>query len=158
MARAEALFARYGPRRALVLGRFVPVVRTLVHPAAGLLGMPAATFTVWQAAAGLAWSQSLVLAGYALGESGRRGSASLAPAIAAVVAIGLLPAVAQWLRGRLAGRRADARLAASARVPGRAADPDAASRPDRGRPGGPGLPVNPERPEHPERPEQATHL
>ena len=106
LARAEALFARYGPRRALILGRFVPVVRTLVHPAAGLLGMPAATFTLWQTVAGLAWSQSLVLAGYALGETGRRGSAYLTPAIAAVVAIGLLPVVTQWLRGRRADRRA----------------------------------------------------
>ncbi|SEN88471.1 DedA family protein [Actinacidiphila rubida] len=105
MARAEALFARYGPRRALVLGRFVPVVRTLVHPAAGLLGMPVSTFTAWQILAGLAWSQSMVLAGYALGESGRHGSAYLVPAVAAVLAVGLLPAALQWMRGRRAGRR-----------------------------------------------------
>jgi membrane-associated protein len=102
MERAEALFARYGPRRAVLLGRFVPVVRTLVHPAAGLLGMPTTSFTLWQAVAGLAWSQSLVLAGYALGESERRGSTFLLPAIALVVAVGLLPPVMQWCRARRA--------------------------------------------------------
>ncbi|MGW1258800.1 DedA family protein [Streptomyces sp. NPDC002513] len=121
MKRVEALFTRYGPRRAVVLGRFVPVVRTLVHPAAGLLGMPTASFTLWQAVAGLAWSQSLVLAGYALGESGRRGTAYLAPAIAAVVAVGLLPPAIQWLRARRADRRpggADQALS-TAEVPSR---------------------------------------
>ncbi|MGW7421727.1 DedA family protein [Streptomyces sp. NPDC054813] len=100
--RAEALFARYGPRRAVLLGRFVPVVRTLVHPAAGLLGMPTASFTLWQSLAGIVWSQSLVLAGYALGESGRHGTAYLMPAIGAVVAAGLLPPVVEWLRTRRA--------------------------------------------------------
>ncbi|MEV6742231.1 DedA family protein [Streptomyces sp. NPDC051104] len=104
MKRAEALFTRYGPRRAVMLGRFVPVVRTLVHPAAGLLGMPTASFILWQAVAGLLWSQSLVLAGYALGESGRQGSAYLAPAIAAVAAAGLLPPAIQWFRARRADR------------------------------------------------------
>ncbi|MFG2944490.1 DedA family protein [Streptomyces adustus] len=96
--RAEVLFARYGPRRALLLGRFVPVVRTLVHPAAGLLGMSTASFTLWQSLAGIVWSQSLVLAGYGLGESGRHGTAWLAPAIGAVVVAGMLPPVIGWLR------------------------------------------------------------
>ncbi|WP_406438797.1 DedA family protein [Streptomyces sp. NBC_00631] len=104
MRRAEVLFTRYGPRRAVLLGRFVPVVRTLVHPAAGLLGMPTASFTLWQSVAGLAWSQSLVLAGYVLGESGRHGVAYLAPAVVAVVAAGLLPPAVEWLRTRRAGR------------------------------------------------------
>ncbi|MBY8876278.1 DedA family protein [Streptomyces sp. PLK6-54] len=106
LRRAEALFARYGQRRALVLGRFIPVVRTLVHPAAGLLGMPTGTFTLWQAMAGLVWSQSLVLAGYVLGVGGRQGSGYLTPAIAGVVAVGLLPVVLEWRRGRRAGRGA----------------------------------------------------
>ncbi|MDF3291584.1 DedA family protein [Streptomyces silvisoli] len=108
MERAEALFARYGPRRAVTLGRFVPVVRTLVHPAAGLLGMSTTSFTLWQALAGLAWSQSLVLAGYALGESGRRGSTFLLPATAVVVAVGLLPPGVQWWRARRARKGAAA--------------------------------------------------
>ncbi len=127
MERAEALFARYGPRRAVLLGRFVPVVRTLVHPAAGLLDMPTASFTLWQAVAGLAWSQSLVLAGYVLGESGRRGAAFLAPAIAAVVAVGLLPTVIQWLRARRSDRHP---VAVDRAVP--AADTPPRSRTDSG--------------------------
>lgn len=108
MARAEALFTRYGPRRAVIMGRFVPVVRTLVHPTAGLLGMPTGTFTVWQAAAGIAWSQSLVLAGYALGDTGQRSVQYLVPAVAAVIVLSLLPSAFEWFRGRRTARRPDA--------------------------------------------------
>lgn len=105
LERAEAWFERYGPRRAVMLGRFVPVVRTLIHPVAGLLGMPTRSFTLWQAAAGVLWSQSLVLAGYALGSTGRSGSAYLAPAVAVAVTVGLAPPAWQWLRTRRATRR-----------------------------------------------------
>ncbi|MEV8548019.1 VTT domain-containing protein [Streptomyces sp. NPDC051572] len=51
---AEKLLARYGYGRALVIGRFVP----LLHPAAGVLGVPPRAFTVWQVVVGLLWSQA----------------------------------------------------------------------------------------------------
>ncbi|MFJ6000435.1 DedA family protein [Streptomyces sp. NPDC092370] len=69
VARAEKLLARYGYGKALVIGRFVPMVRTVLHPAAGALGVPARSFTLWETVGGLIWSQSLVLAGYLLGSS-----------------------------------------------------------------------------------------
>ncbi|MCE0444635.1 VTT domain-containing protein [Streptomyces tricolor] len=61
--RAERLLARYGYGKALVIGRFVPLLRTVLHPMAGALGVPARTFTVWQTVGGVLWSQTLVLAG-----------------------------------------------------------------------------------------------
>jgi len=54
--RAETYLARYGYGRAIVLARFVPVVRTVLNPLAGIVGVPARTFTVWQVAGGLLWS------------------------------------------------------------------------------------------------------
>jgi membrane-associated protein len=132
--RAEMLFTRYGQRRALLLGRFVPVVRTLVHPAAGLLGMPTASFTLWQAAAGLAWSQSLVLAGYLLGSSGANGSSYTVAAIAAAVALGLVPPAWHYWRARRAARRIRQQAAGTA-VVGRSTSCDSVG--DRLRPPGP---------------------
>ncbi|POX42415.1 hypothetical protein C3486_05245 [Streptomyces sp. Ru73] len=41
--RAEELLARYGHAKAIVLARFVPVVRTVPNPMAGALGVPART-------------------------------------------------------------------------------------------------------------------
>ncbi|MDX3528740.1 DedA family protein [Streptomyces sp. ID05-39B] len=99
-ARAEKMLARYGYRKALVIGRFVPMLRTVLHPAAGALGVPTRTFTLWQAVGGLLWSQSLVLAGYALGSSVPHVEAYLLPFVAAVVALSLLPLLVEVRRAR----------------------------------------------------------
>ncbi|MFM9702030.1 MULTISPECIES: DedA family protein [Streptomyces] len=99
-ARAERMLARYGYGKALVIGRFVPLLRTVLHPAAGALGVPTRTFTLWQAVGGLLWSQSLVLAGYALGSSVPHVEAYLLPFVAAVVALSLLPLLAEARRAR----------------------------------------------------------
>jgi len=99
-ARAERMLARYGYGKALVIGRFVPLLRTVLHPAAGALGVPTRTFTLWQAVGGLLWSQSLVLAGYALGSSVPHVEAYLLPFVAAVVALSLLPLLAEVRRAR----------------------------------------------------------
>lgn len=90
-ARAEKLLARYGYGKALVIGRFIPLVRTVLHPAAGALGVPVRTFTIWQIVGGLLWSQALVLAGYTLGASVPGIDAYLLPLVALVVVLSLLP-------------------------------------------------------------------
>jgi membrane-associated protein len=121
--RAERMFTRYGQRRAVMLGRFIPVIRTLVHPAAGLLGMPTASFTLWQAAAGIVWSQSLVLAGYALGSSGATGLPYTSAAIAAAVALGFAPSAWHSWRDRCLARRAKRQEAWPDSVGGRPDEP-----------------------------------
>ncbi|MET7700894.1 DedA family protein [Streptomyces sp. NPDC005485] len=103
-ARAEELLARYGHGKAIVLGRFVPVLRTVLHPAAGALGVPVRAFVLWQVVGGLLWSQSLVLAGYALGSSVPHLDRWLLPLVAAVVVVSLLPLVTEIRRSRR-GRR-----------------------------------------------------
>ncbi|MET8952682.1 DedA family protein [Streptomyces sp. NPDC004393] len=104
--RAELLLARYGYAKAVVLGRFIPVVRTVLNPVAGAIGVPVRAFTLWQAIGGLAWSQSLVLGGYWLGDSVRHPDAYLVPAVAAVVVVSLVPVALEVLRGRRT-KRAD---------------------------------------------------
>ncbi|MFI1072662.1 DedA family protein [Streptomyces puniciscabiei] len=108
--RAEVLLARYGYAKAVVLGRFIPVMRTVLNPVAGALGVPVRTFTLWQVIGGLTWSQLLVLGGYWLGGSVRHPDAYLVPAVAAVVAVvavvavSLVPVALEVLRGRRANR------------------------------------------------------
>jgi membrane-associated protein len=65
--RTERLLVRAGLRRALVLSRFVPVVRTMTGPTAGALGVPVRFFVLWQAIGGLLWTSGLTTAGYAVG-------------------------------------------------------------------------------------------
>jgi membrane-associated protein len=100
MRRAEELFTRYGPARAIVLARFIPVVRTVLNPVAGALGTPAATFTTWQVLGGLLWTVGLVLAGYGLGAFVPGIDAYLLPVIAVVVIVSLVPLGLEILRER----------------------------------------------------------
>ncbi|MGW1003005.1 DedA family protein [Streptomyces sp. NPDC002520] len=102
--RAELLLSRYGHAKAVVLGRFIPVVRTVLNPVAGALGVPARTFVLWQVIGGLVWSQSLVLGGFWLGDSVRHPDAYLVPAAAAVVVVSLAPVALEVLRVRRTNR------------------------------------------------------
>ncbi|MEV6837085.1 DedA family protein [Streptomyces sp. NPDC051133] len=102
--RAEELLERYGYAKAIVLARFVPVVRTVLNPVAGALEVPARTFTLWQVVGGLVWSVGLTLAGYALGSSIPNVDRYLLPMVALIVVVSLVPLVAEMYRGRRAAR------------------------------------------------------
>lgn len=95
VSRGEELLRRYGHRKAIVLGRFVPLVRTVLSPLVGVLDVPTRTFTLWQIVGGLAWSQSLVLAGYWLGAAVPGIDRYLLPVVAAIIALSMLPLLLQ---------------------------------------------------------------
>ncbi|MFF4956182.1 DedA family protein [Streptomyces sp. NPDC001222] len=102
-ARAEELLARYGHGKAIVLARFIPVVRTVLNPLAGVAGVPLRAFTLWQVTGGLVWTVGLVLGGYALGSSIPNVDHYLLPLVGVVVAVSLLPLVPEVLRARRGG-------------------------------------------------------
>ncbi|MFJ8358396.1 DedA family protein [Streptomyces sp. NPDC093984] len=102
--RAEELLERYGHAKAIVLARFVPVVRTVLNPMAGALQVPVRTFTVWQVAGGLLWSLGLTLAGYALGSSVPNVDKYLLPMVAVIVLVSLIPVALEVLRSRRAAK------------------------------------------------------
>jgi membrane-associated protein len=98
--RARTAIQRYGPRRAVVLARFIPVVRTVMNPLAGAIGIPLALFTVWQVIGGLLWSVGLTLAGYALGSRVSGIDHYLLPIVAVIVVVSLIPLALEVLRRR----------------------------------------------------------
>lgn len=98
--RAEELLERYGYAKAIVLARFVPVVRTVLNPMAGALEVPVRTFTLWQGVGGLVWSVGLTLAGYALGSSIPNVDRYLLPLVALIVVVSLIPLLAEVYRSR----------------------------------------------------------
>jgi membrane-associated protein len=99
-ARGEELLARYGHGRAVVLARFVPIVRTVLNPLAGALGIPIRVFTLWQVVGGLLWAVGLSLAGYALGSSIPNVDRYLLPIVAVIVVLSLLPLFMEARRSR----------------------------------------------------------
>ncbi len=102
--RAEIYLAHYGYGRAIVLARFIPMVRTVLNPLAGVLHVPARVFTLWQIIGGVVWSVGVVLAGYWLGSHIRNVDRYLLPIIALIVVVSLIPVALEVLRGRR-GRR-----------------------------------------------------
>jgi membrane-associated protein len=64
---ADAFVARYGAA-AIVLARFVPIVRTFVPPIVGMSRMTLRRFAVWNAVGAIGWATLMGLAGYWLGK------------------------------------------------------------------------------------------
>jgi membrane-associated protein len=64
--RAHAFFEQYGGK-AIVLGRFVPIVRTFVPFVAGAAQMTAGSFVAYNAAGAIAWVSLCLLAGWFFG-------------------------------------------------------------------------------------------
>ncbi|WP_199839136.1 DedA family protein, partial [Streptomyces sp. NRRL F-5122] len=104
MKRAEELLERYGYAKAIVLARFIPVVRTVLNPMAGALEVPVRTFTLWQATGGLVWAVGVTLAGYVLGSSIPNVDHYLLPLIALIVVVSLIPLLSEVLRSRSSAR------------------------------------------------------
>jgi membrane-associated protein len=97
-------FDKYG-NKALVLGRFVPVVRTFVTVVAGVGQMDRRRFFTWSGVGAVLWASGITLLGYFLGQVFPVLQDKLELAIIAIVAVSLLPVLFEYLRHR---RQADA--------------------------------------------------
>jgi len=64
----EKWLSKYGTGKALVLARFVPVVRTLINPMCGVVGLNKKQFHVWNAVGGVIWTELVLTLGYVLGD------------------------------------------------------------------------------------------
>jgi membrane-associated protein len=101
--RAEAFFEQHGPR-AIVLARFVPIVRTFTPITAGVSNMEYRTFVRWNVIGGTVWAFGVTLLGYWLGQVDLIAH-HIELAIVAVVAVSLLPVALEVLKHRRDRRR-----------------------------------------------------
>ena len=102
VVRSHAFFERYGPA-AVVLARFVPIVRTVATVLAGVSKMRFALYALYSLIGGVLWSAGVLLLGYSLGhiEFVRKTVEPLIdPILVAVVLVSILPALVHWLRSR----------------------------------------------------------
>ena len=92
--RVEKLLAQYGPRKALVFGRFIPFARTLLNPTCGVVLLDRKLFSTWNAIGAIIWTQVAIGIGYLLGDAlGDRANSYLYIAIGVIVLITLIPMV-----------------------------------------------------------------
>lgn len=64
----EKWLGKYGPRKALVFGRFIPFARTLINPVCGVAQLDRKTFSTWNAIGAIIWTQVAIGIGYLLGD------------------------------------------------------------------------------------------
>ena len=68
VAKIEKYLATYGPRKALVFGRFIPFARTLINPTCGIANLERRLFSTWNAIGAIIWTQTAMGIGYFLGD------------------------------------------------------------------------------------------
>ena len=68
VTKAEDIIEHYGAGKAIVLARFIPIVRTFLNPLVGAGDLPARTFIKWNLVGGVLWGVGVTLLGYFLGQ------------------------------------------------------------------------------------------
>lgn len=93
-----AFFDKYG-NRAIVLARFVPIVRTFITLAAGVGRMPMRRFVTYSAIGGVLWATGVTLAGYWLGQIDFL-ERHIDLLLIAIVGLSVVPIAIEFLRAR----------------------------------------------------------
>ena len=134
--KAEHYFNKFGPAKAVILARFIPIVRTFLNPVAGVLEMPARQFLVYNIIGGVLWTDGILLLGYAL--AGRitefipadKIDSYLVPLVILIVLVSAIPIYVEVIRNWRERRRNRAAGVVSSPAP---SNDDAAEEPGRHR-------------------------
>jgi len=99
LQRAHDFYEKYGGR-AVILARFVPIVRTFCPPVAGASQMPYPRYLLFDIFGGIIWVGAMILGGFFLGRSVPNIGQRIHYVILVVVVLSILPAVISILRSR----------------------------------------------------------
>ena len=101
LATTEKWLHQYGPRKALIFGRFIPFARTLINPLCGVVNLERKLFSTWNAIGAIIWTQVAIGIGYLLGEQLKDSvNYYLYPIIGVIVLITLIPLVTRVYKER----------------------------------------------------------
>jgi len=98
LLRTQAFYDRYGGVT-IIIGRFIPIIRTFAPFLAGVAGMPYRRFLSFNIIGGALWIGLLVYAGYVFGNIPWVKS-NLSLIVIAIVIVSLMPAVTTFFRER----------------------------------------------------------
>ena len=90
LKQAHDFYEKYGPR-AVVIGRFVPIIRTFVPILAGIAEMPYGKFLRYNIIGGILWSVGVSLLGFFLGASFPQVQEYLIPIVLIIIVLTTLP-------------------------------------------------------------------
>ncbi len=106
LEKAHEFMEKYGPK-AIVLARFVPIVRTFAPIVAGAGRMKYRTFLTYNVIGGVAWGTGVTLAGYWLGQIGFI-KKNVEAILVLIVLVSVVPILIEYLRERGKKKRAAA--------------------------------------------------
>jgi membrane-associated protein len=99
LQRAHEFYEKYGGR-AVILARFVPIVRTFCPPVAGAAQMRYSTYLVYDIFGGVVWISSMLLGGYIAGSRIPNIGQYLHLIIGVIIFLSILPPIIGILRSR----------------------------------------------------------
>ena len=85
---------------AIVLARFVPIVRTFGPILGGVAGMRYRVFLMYNIIGGVLWGACVTFAGYFLGETFPQVDRYITPIIAAIIITSFIPLIREWYKSR----------------------------------------------------------
>lgn len=104
LRQTQAFYDKYGGVT-IIIGRFIPIIRTFAPFLAGVAGMPYRRFLAFNLIGGILWITSLVYAGYVFGNIPWVKN-NLTLIVVAIVVVSLIPAVSTFVRERRAAAEA----------------------------------------------------
>lgn len=104
--RAEYYFNDYGAAKAIILARFIPIVRTFMNPVAGVLEVPARKFFVYNVIGGVIWTEGVLIAGHLVGSTvpASKVDTYIIPITVLIVVLSAIPVIKEVLAARKAKR------------------------------------------------------
>ncbi|GGQ28739.1 hypothetical protein GCM10010249_54380 [Streptomyces roseolilacinus] len=110
--KAHEFVEKYGPK-AIVLARFVPIVRTFAPIVAGAGRMKYRTFIAYNVVGGVLWGAGITVAGYFLGQIGFI-KENIEAILILIVLLSVVPIIIEFVRGRSKAKKEAALAAATA--------------------------------------------
>lgn len=104
LAETHEFYEKHGGK-ALIIGRFVPIVRTFLPLVAGLAKMSAARYMLYNIVGGLLWCGGVTLLGYFLGNSIPNIDKYILPLVLGIIVLSILPPLIHVLRARCRARK-----------------------------------------------------
>jgi membrane-associated protein len=103
VVKAEKWLVKYGIGKALVLSKYVSVVRTLITPLCGVIGIDKKKFRFWNAVSCIVWTQTVIGFGYVLGDVFDVSiSKYILYVVLAIIAVSLTPVFLEIIKTRRA--------------------------------------------------------
>lgn len=99
MQAAHDFYEKHGGK-AIIIARFVPLVRTFVPVVAGSAGMTYRRFATFNIVGGIGWVSSMTLGGYFLGSIFPDLGKHIEKVIIVIVVLSIMPMVIEYLRAR----------------------------------------------------------